>query len=121
VVRGEADAERNRILAEAYGEDPEFFAFIRSLAAYEASLKGGNSAIVLRPDSEFFAYLRDDGGAAALPAGTEGDGAAGLPAAPDQAAPEPAAESAPASGAEPAAQAPAGSGGTAGEGVAPLP
>jgi len=109
VVRGEADAERNRILAEAYGKDPEFFAFIRSLAAYEASLKGGNSAIVLRPDSEFFAYLRDDGGAAARAAGTEGNGAAGLPAMSDQAAPEP------------AAQAPAGSGGTGGEGAAPSP
>jgi membrane protease subunit HflC len=60
VVRGEADAERNRILAEAYGRDPEFFAFIRSLAAYEASLQGSNSSIVMQPDSEFFDYLRTD-------------------------------------------------------------
>ena len=70
VVRGEADAERNRILAEAYGRDPEFFAFIRSLAAYEASLQGSNSSIVMQPDSEFFDYLRTDqapGAAAALP------------------------------------------------------
>jgi membrane protease subunit HflC len=60
VIRGEADAERNRILAEAYGRDPEFFAFIRSLAAYEASLQGSNSSIVMQPDSEFFDYLRTD-------------------------------------------------------------
>lgn len=65
VIRGEADAERNRILAEAYGADPEFFAFIRSLSAYEASLKGGNSSIVMSPDSEFFNYLRSENGAAA--------------------------------------------------------
>jgi modulator of FtsH protease HflC len=64
VIRGEADAERNRILAEAYGQDPEFFGFIRSLAAYEASLKGGNSSIVMQPDSEFFDYLRSDNGPA---------------------------------------------------------
>jgi membrane protease subunit HflC len=61
VVRGEADAERNRILAEAFGRDPEFFGFIRSLQAYEASLKGTNSSIVMQPDSEFFSYLRGAG------------------------------------------------------------
>lgn len=63
VIRGEADAERNRILAEAYGRDPEFFAFFRSLLAYESSMKGENSSIVLRPDSEFFTYLRSSTGA----------------------------------------------------------
>ena len=63
VIRGEADAERNRILAEAYGRDPEFFSFIRSLSAYEVSLKGGNSSIVMQPDSEFFNYLRSERGA----------------------------------------------------------
>jgi membrane protease subunit HflC len=61
VVRGEADAERNRILAEAFGRDPEFFGFFRSLQAYEASLKGTNSSIVMQPDSEFFSYLRGAG------------------------------------------------------------
>ena len=60
VIRGEADAERNRILAEAYSRDPEFFAFIRSLTAYEAALQGSNSSIVMQPDSEFFDYLRSD-------------------------------------------------------------
>ena len=62
VIRGEADAERNAILAQAYGQDPEFFAFIRSLSAYETSLRGGNSSIVMQPDSEFFDYLRSDAG-----------------------------------------------------------
>jgi modulator of FtsH protease HflC len=65
VIRGEADAERNRILAEAYGKDPEFFSFLRSLTAYEVSLKGANSSIVMQPDSEFFNYLRSERGAEA--------------------------------------------------------
>ena len=67
-IRGEADAERNRILAEAYGRDPEFFAFLRSLTAYQVSLKGDNSTIVMQPDSEFFEYLRGDTAAPAAPA-----------------------------------------------------
>jgi len=58
VIRGEADAERNAIFAEAYGSDEEFFAFYRSLEAYEKALKGGNSSMVMTPDSEFFDYLR---------------------------------------------------------------
>ncbi|MGV6805950.1 MAG: protease modulator HflC [Ruegeria sp.] len=57
VVRGEADAERNAIFAEAYGKDPEFFEFYRSLSAYENALQGGNSSLVLSPDSDFFNYL----------------------------------------------------------------
>ncbi|KAF0113048.1 MAG: membrane protease subunit HflC [Rhodobacteraceae bacterium] len=73
VIRGEADAERNRILAEAFGRDPEFFSFTRSLSAYEVSLKGGNSSIVMQPDSEFFNYLRSERGA-------EADAAAGAAA-----------------------------------------
>ena len=60
VIRGEADAERNGILAGAFGRDPEFFSFIRSLTAYEASLRGENSSIVMQPDSEFFNYLRSE-------------------------------------------------------------
>ncbi len=57
IVRGEADAERNSIFAEAYGADQEFFRFYRSLAAYERSLKGSNSTLVITPDSEFFEFL----------------------------------------------------------------
>lgn len=60
VTRGEADAKRNGIFAEAFGTDPEFFAFYRSLQAYEKALKGGNSSLVMTPDSEFFDYLKAD-------------------------------------------------------------
>lgn len=60
VIRGEADAERNRIYAEAFGRDPEFFAFTRSLTSYERALKGRNSSIVMQPDSVFFDYMRSD-------------------------------------------------------------
>ncbi len=60
VIRGEADAERNRIFADAYGEDPEFFAFYRSLQAYENSLKGSNSTMVMTPDSQFFDYFKNE-------------------------------------------------------------
>ncbi|THD84587.1 protease modulator HflC [Aliigemmobacter aestuarii] len=60
VVRGEADAQRNGIYAEAFGQDPEFFAFTRSLTAYERALRAGNSSIVMQPDSAFFEYLRSD-------------------------------------------------------------
>ena len=58
IIRGEADARRNAIFAEAFGRDPEFFAFYRSLTAYEKSLQGGNSTLVITPDSEFFDYLK---------------------------------------------------------------
>ncbi|ESW61628.1 MAG: protease [Rhodobacter sp. CACIA14H1] len=68
VIRGEADAERNAIYAEAFGQDPEFFAFTRSLTSYERALQSGNSSIVMQPDSEFFEYLRSDRGNAAVAA-----------------------------------------------------
>ncbi len=61
IVRGEADAERNAIFADAYGRDPEFFAFYRSLSAYEQALQGDNSTMVISPDSEFFEFLKTDG------------------------------------------------------------
>ena len=62
IIRGEADARRNAILADALGRDPEFFSFLRSLEAYEKSLLGGNTSLVLSPDSEFFDYLKSDKG-----------------------------------------------------------
>jgi membrane protease subunit HflC len=62
IIRGEADAERNAIFAQAFGRDPEFFAFYRSLAAYETALKGSNSTLVISPDSEFFDFLKSDTG-----------------------------------------------------------
>jgi modulator of FtsH protease HflC len=60
IIRGESDAERNAIFAEAFGRDPEFFAFYRSLSAYEKALTGSNSSMVISPDSEFFTYLKSD-------------------------------------------------------------
>ncbi|TRD22444.1 protease modulator HflC [Palleronia caenipelagi] len=60
ITRGLADAERNGIFAEAFGEDQEFFEFYRSLTAYQRSLKGENSTMILSPDSEFFDYLKSD-------------------------------------------------------------
>lgn len=60
ITRGEADAERNGIFAQAFGADPEFFEFYRSLTAYDRSLQGQNSTLVLSPDSEFFDYLKTD-------------------------------------------------------------
>jgi len=62
VIRGQADAERNAIFADAFGADPNFFEFYRSLTAYERSLQGTNSSMVLSPDSEFFEYLRSPTG-----------------------------------------------------------
>jgi membrane protease subunit HflC len=60
VIRGEADGTRNAIFAEAYGADPEFFDFYRSLNAYLTALQGNNSTMVMAPDSEFFNYLKSD-------------------------------------------------------------
>ena len=68
IIRGEADAERNNVFAEAYGQDPEFFEFYRSLAAYTRSLQGANSTLVITPDSEFFNYLGNSTGRPAAPA-----------------------------------------------------
>jgi membrane protease subunit HflC len=61
IIRGEADAERNKIYAQAYGADEEFFAFYRSLAAYEKSFMGENTTFVMTPESEFFRYLGTTG------------------------------------------------------------
>jgi membrane protease subunit HflC len=63
-TRGEGDAERNRIFAEAYGKDPNFFAFYRSMQAYEAGLRANDTRLVLRPDSDFFKYFGDPAGKA---------------------------------------------------------
>tara|TARA_R110000796_G_scaffold5179_3_gene19601 strand:- start:6204 stop:7292 length:1089 start_codon:yes stop_codon:yes gene_type:complete len=57
ITEGEADAERNKIFAQAYSKNVEFFEFYRSLSAYEEALTGENSSMVLSPDSQFFNYL----------------------------------------------------------------
>ncbi|KWV61029.1 protease modulator HflC [Bradyrhizobium macuxiense] len=56
-TRGAGDAERNRLFAEAYSKDQDFFAFYRSMTAYENGLKSGDTRFLLRPDSEFFKYF----------------------------------------------------------------
>jgi membrane protease subunit HflC len=56
-TRGDGDAERNRIFAEAYTKDPDFFAFYRSMQAYEAGLRANDTRLLLRPDSDFFKYF----------------------------------------------------------------
>jgi modulator of FtsH protease HflC len=58
-TRGEGDAERNRIYAEAYGRDPDFFTFYRSMQAYESGLRSSDTRMVLKPDSDFFRYFGD--------------------------------------------------------------
>ena len=59
IIRGEADAERNRIYAEAFGDSPDFFSFYRSLSAVERSLQADSSTLVLAPDSPFIQPLFD--------------------------------------------------------------
>ncbi len=61
-ARGDGDAARTRIFAEAYGKDPGFFAFYRSMQAYEAALRASNTSLVLRPDTSFFRYFDDPSG-----------------------------------------------------------
>jgi membrane protease subunit HflC len=61
-IRGEGDAERNRIFADAYNKDPDFFAFYRSMQAYEAGLKTNDTRFLLRPDSDFFRYFGNPSG-----------------------------------------------------------
>lgn len=58
ILRGEGDAEKNRVLGNAYGQDREFFEFYRTLKAYEASMGGSNTTMVISPDSPFFKYFQ---------------------------------------------------------------
>lgn len=60
--RGEGDADRNRIFAEAFSKDPEFFAFYRSMQAYERGLAGNDTRMILSPNSDFFRYFGDPQG-----------------------------------------------------------
>ena len=77
IIRGQADAKRVAIYAAAYGKDPEFFAFTRSLTAYSKALPGSNTSIVMAPDGEFFRYFN-----AEVPAAAPAAPAAPAPAAP---------------------------------------
>ena len=71
---------RNKVFAEVFGKDPEFFSFYRSMQAYEASIKPGDTRMVLTPDSPFFRYFND-------PNAQRQDGQASAPATPAQPAP----------------------------------
>ena len=59
IMRGQGDALRNKVFADAYTKDPEFFAFYRSLQAYRTALQSGNTTMVLSPNSDFFNYFGD--------------------------------------------------------------
>jgi modulator of FtsH protease HflC len=60
-VKGEGDAQASRIYAEAFGKNPEFFSFYRSLDAYRQSLRNKSDVMVLDPSSDFFKYFRNPG------------------------------------------------------------
>jgi modulator of FtsH protease HflC len=68
-IRGEGDSERNRIFADAYTRDPDFFAFYRSMQAYDKSMQHGDTRLVLKPDSDFFRYFSDPMGQLPPPPG----------------------------------------------------
>ncbi len=61
-IRGEGDATRNQIFADAFNQDPDFFAFYRSMQAYEQGFKHNDTRMLLRPDSNFFRYFTDPSG-----------------------------------------------------------
>jgi len=61
IMKGEGDGQRNRIFANAFGKDPEFFAFYRAMQAYENALIGGDTSLILSPDSDFFKFFGDTG------------------------------------------------------------
>ena len=61
-IRGEGDATRNQIFADAFNKDPDFFAFYRSMQAYEAALKSNDTRLLLKPDTNFFRYFNDPTG-----------------------------------------------------------
>ena len=61
IMIGEGDGQRNKIFASAFGKDPEFFAFYRAMQAYEKALIGGDTSLILSPDSDFFKFFGDTG------------------------------------------------------------
>ena len=61
IIKGEGDGQRNKIFAQAFGKDPEFFAFYRAMQAYEKALIGGDTSLILSPDSDFFKFFGSTG------------------------------------------------------------
>jgi len=87
ILRGQGDADRNRIFAESFGKDPAFFEFYRSMAAYSTALSSQDTTLVLSPSSQFFRYFENaDGSQPAGPGQTGGllPPASAQPAAPAQ-------------------------------------
>jgi membrane protease subunit HflC len=92
-IRGQGDAERNRIFADAYGKDTDFFSFYRTMQAYERGMQHSDTHFVLRPDSDFFRFFgdptgkatRDSAAAAAAPAGAASPSAPSAPSPPPRA------------------------------------
>jgi modulator of FtsH protease HflC len=80
-LRGEGDGERNRIFADAFNRDPDFFAFYRSMQAYESGLRHNDTRMVLKPDSDFFRFFMDPSGKGqnAAPSGPRPSGAPPAP------------------------------------------
>ena len=61
IMKGEGDGQRNRIFAEAFGRDPQFFGFYRAMQSYEKALIGGDTSLILSPDSDFFKFFGKTG------------------------------------------------------------
>ena len=61
IMKGEGDGIRNKIFADAFGKDPAFFAFYRAMQAYEKALIGGDTSLILSPDSDFFKFFGKTG------------------------------------------------------------
>jgi len=61
IMKGEGDGMRNKIFANAFGKDPEFFSFYRAMQAYEKALIGGETSLILSPDSDFFKFFGNTG------------------------------------------------------------
>jgi len=61
IMKGEGDGMRNKIFADAFGQDPEFFSFYRAMQAYEKALIGGETSLILSPDSDFFKFFGNSG------------------------------------------------------------
>ena len=61
IMKGEGDGKRNKIFADAFGKDPDFFSFYRAMQAYEKALIGGDTSLILSPDSDFFKFFGKTG------------------------------------------------------------
>ena len=61
IMRGEGDGKRNQIFADAFGRDPQFFGFYRAMQSYEKALIGGDTSMILSPDSDFFKFFGKTG------------------------------------------------------------